>query len=202
VPAGNPFYRYITWLACRGYVSGYSCGAPGESCPGGYFRPSADVTRGQLLKMVANAAGWPAAGGRQTFEDVPPASPFYQFIETGAQDGIIVGYTCGGPGEPCVAPLNRPYFRPSNNITRGQLIKVLTLARAYPLADSPAPDFADVPLGHPFYPYIEALAAQGIISGYTCGGSGEPCPARYFRPDAGATRAQVSKMVAGAYGMP
>jgi hypothetical protein len=202
VPASNPFYRYITWLACRGYVSGYSCGAPGESCPGGYFRPAADVTRGQLLKMVVNAAGWPAATGGQTFEDVPPGSPFYPFIETGARQGIIAGYTCGRSGEPCVAPFNRPYFHPSSSITRGQLSKVLTLGRSYPLPDHPTPTFADVPLGHPFYPYIEALVAQGIISGYTCGGPGEPCPARYFRPDASATRAQVSKVVAGAYGMP
>jgi len=59
-----------------------------------------------------------------------------------------------------------------------------------------------VPLSHPFYPYIEALAAQGIISGYTCGDPGEPCPARYFRPDAGATRAQVSKVVAETYTTP
>jgi hypothetical protein len=202
VPASNPFYSYITWLACGGYVSGYSCGASDEPCPGGYFRPSADVTRGQLLKMVVNAAGWPAATGGQTFEDVPPDSPFYQYIETGAHQGIIAGYTCGQPGEPCLAPLNRPYFRPTHSITRGQLSKVLALARDYPLPDGLSPAFADVPFGHPFYPYIEALVAQGIISGYTCGDPGEPCPARYFRPYASATRAQVSKVVAEAYGMP
>jgi hypothetical protein len=202
VPASNPFYSYITWLACRGYVSGYSCGAPGESCPGAYFRPSADVTRGQLLKMVVNAAGWAAADGGQTFEDVPPGSTFYPFIEIGARQGIISGYTCGGPDEPCGAPGNRPNFRPTRSITRGQLSKVLALARGYALPDPGPPAFADVPPGHPFYPYIEALAARGIISGYTCGGSGEPCPARYFRPDAGATRGQVSKVVAGAYAIP
>jgi hypothetical protein len=183
-------------------VSGYSCGAPGESCPGAYFRPSADVTRGQLLKMVVNAAGWAAADGGQTFEDVPPGSTFDPFIEIGARQGIISGYTCGGPDEPCVAPGNRPYFRPTRSITRGQLSKVLALARGYALPDPGPPAFADVPPGHPFYPYIEALAARGIISGYICGGSSEPCPARYLRPDAGATRGQVSKMVAGAYAIP
>jgi S-layer family protein len=202
VPASNPFYSYITWLACRGYVNGYSCGAPGESCPGAYFRPADAVTRGQLLKMVVNAAGWPVADSGQTFEDVPPGSPFYPFIEAGARQHIIAGYTCGGPDEPCVAPLNRPYFHPTRDITRGQLSKVLALARAYPLPARGSPAFADVPAGHPFYPYIEALAARGIISGYTCGGAGEPCPARYFRPDTGATRGQVSKMVAGAYDGP
>jgi hypothetical protein len=38
--------------------------------------------------------------------------------------GIIQGYPCGGPFEPCVAPANRPYFRPQNPATRGQMAKI------------------------------------------------------------------------------
>jgi hypothetical protein len=74
---------------------------------------------------VSNAAGFqePAAG--QTFEDVPPGSTFYEFIERLVSREVMSGYPCGGVGEPCVPPDNRPYFRPSANVTRGQTTKIV-----------------------------------------------------------------------------
>jgi hypothetical protein len=45
-----------------------------------------------------------------------------------ASRGIIGGYPCGGAFEPCVAPSNRPYFRPNNPATRGQMSKIAALA--------------------------------------------------------------------------
>ena len=36
-------------------ISGYSCGASGEPCPGLYFRPSRSIMRGQLSKMLYGA---------------------------------------------------------------------------------------------------------------------------------------------------
>lgn len=62
--------------------------------------------------------------------------------------------------------------------------------------------FEDVPLGHPFHDYIGRLASRGIMSGYPCGGQGEPCEENnlpYFRPGNNATRGQTSKIVAGAF---
>jgi hypothetical protein len=206
VPAGQPFVTYIHWLACRGIISGYSCGAPNEPCPGLYFRPDADVTRGQLLKMVVNSAGWPLLNpATPTFADVGPDNAFYTFIETGVSHGIISGYDCGGPGEPCLPPENRRYFRPAAGITRGQLSKVIALARGYTLPNPSTPTFVDVPAGSPFYGYVEAVAANHIVSGYDCGSPGEPCDGArrpYFRPSNTATRGQVSKLVTLAYGGP
>ena len=63
----------------------------------------------------------------------------------------------------------------------------------------PTPTFADVPPAGPFYGYIERAVAQGVLSGYSCGGAGEPCPGRYFRPAANSTRGQLSKIL---YNMP
>ena len=59
-----------------------------------------------------------------TFTDVPPANPFFGFIEAAAHGAIVSGYACGGPGEPCDAA-NRPYFRPYADVTRGQLAKIV-----------------------------------------------------------------------------
>jgi hypothetical protein len=86
------------------------------------------VTRGQTSKIVALAAGMadPVPSTQQSFEDVPPTGTFWLWIEQLAGRGIIGGYPCGGPFEPCQPPGNRPYFRPNNDVTRGQASKIVT----------------------------------------------------------------------------
>ncbi len=65
----------------------------------------------------------------------------------------------------------------------------------YELQVSPAPvvaTFGDVPTGHPFFQFIEALAASGITAG--CGGGN-------FCPDAPLTRGQMAVFLAKALGL-
>ncbi len=204
VPPGSTFYDAIRCLACRGIVGGYACGGPGEPCPGAYFRPNNNVTRGQVAKIVAEAAGFAdgVPSTQQTFADVAPGSTFWLWIERLAGRGIIGGYPCGGPFEPCVAPTNRPYFRPNNPVTRGQITKIVASAAGW--TETPTGQtFADVPPGSTFYPYVERGAGRGIIGGYPCGGANEPClpPGNrpYFRPNNPATRGQLSKIAANAF---
>jgi hypothetical protein len=66
----------------------------------------------------------PVPAGQQTFEDVPSSNPFWLFIEQLAGQQIISGYGCGGAGEPCQPPGNRPYFRWGASTTRGQMAKI------------------------------------------------------------------------------
>jgi hypothetical protein len=75
--------------------------------------------------MVANAFGWSEPVTGQTFQDVPPTNVFYNYIGRLYGRGIINGYPCGGPGLPCVPPDNLPYFKPGNNVTRGQTAKIV-----------------------------------------------------------------------------
>jgi hypothetical protein len=139
-----PFWQYIERLAGRGIISGYDCGGAGEPCDPlnrPYFRPYANITRGQLAKIDANAAGYSDVppSTAQTFEDVLYGSPFWLYIERLARRGIISGYDCGsGPGEPCVPPLNRPYYRPYVNITRAQTSKIVANT-FFPLNCAPGP---------------------------------------------------------------
>ena len=59
--------------------------------------------------------------------------------------------------------------------------------------------FEDVAVGHIFYEWVNRLASRGIVQGYPCGGTGEPCGPDnlpYFRPFANVTRGQSSKIVA------
>ncbi len=204
VPVGSTFYDVIRCLACRGIISGYPCGGPGEPCPGGYYRVGNNVTRGQTAKIVASSAGFaePVPSTQQTYEDVAPGSTFHLYVERLSSRGIISGYPCGGPFEPCVAPANRPYFRPNNNVTRGQLAKIGANAAGY--TETPTGQtFEDAPPNSTFYLFIERLAGRGIMSGYPCSGAGEPCVAPtnrpYFRPNGPATRGQTAKIVANTF---
>ena len=61
VPPNSTFYPYIHCLACLGIVNGY---------PDGTFRPNANVTRGQLSKIVSNSAGFNDTPTGQQFQDV------------------------------------------------------------------------------------------------------------------------------------
>ena len=57
---------------------------------------------------------------------------------------------------------------------------------------------ADVPTDNTFYLFVRCLACQGIISGYECGGTGEPCNPNndpYFRPNNYVTCGQLAKIV-------
>jgi hypothetical protein len=193
VPQGSTFYPYIHCLACLGIVNGYSDGT---------FRPNNNVTRGQLSKIISNAAGFNDLQTTQMFEDEAVGSTFYTYTARLASRGYISGYPCGGPGEPCVPPDNLPYFRTNNNATRGQISKIDANAAGF-IEPPVGQTFEDVPPGSTFYTYTQRLTSRSIMQGYPCGGAGEPCMPPdnrpYFRPFNNATRGQTSKIVANTF---
>ncbi len=193
------FYLPVDWMYCNGIVSGYSDGT---------FRPNNATTRGQMAKIAVGAFGLPVrTDGGPHFTDVAPSSTYYNFVESVYSYGVVSGYPCGSPGEPCDSQA-RPYFRPNSQVTRGQLIKITVLTAIvgnpskWHLLNPPTPSFADVAPGNTFYPYVETAFAHNLSQGYACGGYGEPCPGNYFRPSHNATRAQLSKIVYGAVTQP
>jgi N-acetylglucosamine kinase-like BadF-type ATPase len=132
ISPGSTFFDYIQRLANRGIIGGYACGGTNEPCvpPANrpYFRQNNNATRGQISKIVSNAAGFNDPPGAQIFQDIAPASTFYDVIQRLANRGVMSGYACGGANEPCVPPANRPYFRQNNNATRGQVSKIVSNA--------------------------------------------------------------------------
>jgi hypothetical protein len=166
------FYEPVRYLYCAGAISGYSDGT---------FRPYNNTTRSQLTKIVVLAEGWPFyTPPVPTFADVPTTDPFYSYVETAYDRGIIAGYADGT-------------FRPYNEVTRGQLTKIIVLAEGWTLLDPPTPTFVDVPRDHTFYQYIETAFDREIISGYSDG---------TFRPGNNATRGQIAKIVFNAVTAP
>jgi len=127
VPVGSTFWVYIERVALHGAISGYECGGQGEPCPGRYFRPGNNLTRGQLAKIDSEAFGYndPIPPDMQTFNDIPPSSTFWLYIERLVLHSDISGYQCGGEGEPC-DPQGRAYFRWDRISTRGQTAKIIS----------------------------------------------------------------------------
>ncbi len=186
------YYTAVYYLACRGVVGGYSDGT---------YRPFNNTTRGQMAKIVVLAyrlpIQTPAAGG-YTFADAQPGSTFYAYIETAAARHIISGYPCGGTNpqtgiaETCDGA-NRPYYRPGNFVSRGQLTKIVVIAatqvQGWAVLNPTTPTFTDVPPGSTFYEYIETAVCHGVLGGYNDG---------TFRPGNNAFRGQIAKIVTNA----
>jgi hypothetical protein len=190
VSPGSAFYAFVRCLACRSILGGYQDGT---------FRPNNNVTRGQIAKIVSNAASFSEDPGPQAFSDVPPGSPFYPWINRLSNRGFISGYNTASS----CAPYAPPCFLPNNNATRGQLSKIVSNTIGYTEPHTEQ-TFEDVPLSDPFYIWIERLSSRGIISGYACGSppAGECIPPQnrpYFRPYNNVTRGQASKIVANTF---
>jgi hypothetical protein len=159
------FYTPVSYLYCAGAISGYSDNT---------FRPYNNTTRGQLVKIVVLAENWPLyIPGTPTFNDVGPTSPFFAYIETAVQHQMISGYADGT-------------FRPNNNVTRGQVCKIISIAERWAVIDPVDPHFSDVGVDNPFYIFVETAFSKGVISGYSDG---------TFRWSSNATRGQLSKIV-------
>ena len=87
------------------------------------------------------------------------------------------------------------YFLLAGNTTVDGTTAMGQVIIGYVLQVSPAPGnatFADVPKSHPFFQYIEALAASGITAG--CGGG-------KFCPDKPLTRGQMAVFLSKALGL-
>ena len=98
----------IRALYTEGVING-STGADGRL----YFNPGASLTRAQAATMIGRTQEKGYATVELTFSDaksIPAYATYY--IQTMAAQGIISGYADGT-------------FKPNNNITRGQMAKIL-----------------------------------------------------------------------------
>lgn len=198
VCASDYFYQHVLDLNDLGVIAGYNTSPPcsnADEIP--CFKPYNWSTRGQIAKVISLAAGFNEPVSGQSFEDVPSTHTFYEFIERLTSRGIVSGFACGAPNEPCGAE-NLPYFRPGATTSRGQLAKMASLAFGF-MENQNGQHFQDIVPGSPFYTYVERLAIRELISGYDCGGANEPCvPPNdypYFRPAQVISRGQTSKIV-------
>lgn len=110
------------------------------------------------------------------FEDVNEAHWAADEIEYISKNDIANGYSDGT-------------FRPNENVTRGQVAKMIVSALDLPVESSPDIRFQDVDRDDPLYPYIAAVAEEGIMKG----SDGE------FRPQKELSRAEMAVVLSRAF---
>ncbi len=116
VPASYFAYLYIESGFHAGILSGFdsnSCITHGATFP--CYLPNLAITRGQLTKLVVNAAHYPSftpTGGQPSFTDVLPANVFFVSIETAHYKGVINGYPDRS-------------FRPNQSIRRDEMAQIV-----------------------------------------------------------------------------
>ncbi|MBS7344746.1 MAG: leucine-rich repeat protein [Caryophanon sp.] len=103
VPKNHAYYAAISAVQQAGIFSGDN----------GKFQPEANLTRGQLAKVLVLAAGF-EPGGKSTFKDTPVSYWGTPYIATLADLAIVKG-TDG-------------FFNPQKPITRAQFVSMTSLA--------------------------------------------------------------------------
>lgn len=144
---GNWAEKQINDWADRGLAGGYTDGT---------FRPDNQITRAEFVALTNRAFGKQDKTARADFKDVKKSEWFYAEVAVAKAEGYCAGYTDGT-------------FKPLNPITRQEVASIVsrlleldagTIGKNFADAESIAPWARDA---------VKAVAAAGIMSGYTDG---------------------------------
>jgi hypothetical protein len=172
VTLAHPLFLWIEALAAEMITLGCSTSPP-------LYCPDDPVHRADMAVFLVrgiHGAGFVPPPPTGMFADVSTLDPRAPYIEQLFNDGVTKA--CG------TSPLR---FCPADVVTREQMAAFLLRAE-HGGGYTPPPatgDFDDVPPGHPFAPFIEQLATEGITTG---------CSAAppLFCPGAPVTRGQMA----------
>ncbi len=157
---------YILQLYNDDVISGYGDGR---------FGPDDSITRAQIVKIALLAFDLPVNSGTNNFSDVNEEEWYVDYVTSAAVElGIVSGYEDNT-------------FRPDNNVTRGEALKIILEAGGISDFDAVTPNFSDVDtVADWFSKYTAYAKTTGLIGGYEDG---------TFRGNQSITRAEVSKIV-------
>lgn len=141
-------YKYldaVTYLAEKGHFTGYTDGT---------FRPTEVLSREHAAVIISRILNLNADDvANPNFTDVPTTHRYYKQIAAVQNMGIMDGFD--------------NQFNPSQSLTRGQMAKIITLA--FTLEGDAQKVFTDVSTTAWEYPFVQALAANDVTTGYTDG---------------------------------
>ncbi len=131
VPPGSTFYNYIETAYNRGLISGYNTNPPcttGIPC----FAPNNSISRGQMAKMLSNAAEFTdnTAGRTPSFYDVPSNDPFFVYIERLVMHAVASQYPPGAYPQPVCGSTIQPCFFTYSQALRADAVVHIDVANA------------------------------------------------------------------------
>ncbi|MFB9324934.1 S-layer homology domain-containing protein [Paenibacillus aurantiacus] len=166
----------IDWMAARLFVSGVTARS---------FEPNRQVTRAEFAAMLARiVGGQPKEGSSSPFEDVQPASWYYDAVRVAYDRKLITG---DGSGK----------FHPDAYVTREQMTAMSW--RAYRQLAEEAADATEEEAKRLLQPYFDAPAIDGWarsdVASSIKAGLVQGISQTRFEPDRVATRAQAATVL-------
>ncbi|MHC8514330.1 DUF4855 domain-containing protein [Sporosarcina sp. ITBMC105] len=162
-------YKDIQFVAENNVIRGFA---------DGNFRPGYNITRKDAAVMMTRALDlYTLNEPPLPVEDLRPTSPGYKEIMIALENYWLT--------------LDKGNFNPDAPLTRDEMSKML--ATAYGYEGKGQSIFTDVPIEDAYYAYIDAIAFQGVTTGYNDGS---------FRPKETVTRAQFSAFLSRVYQQP
>ncbi|QSS99802.1 S-layer homology domain-containing protein [Pontibacillus sp. ALD_SL1] len=153
VTVDTPHYEHINALYQKGIISGFEDGE---------FKRDEYVPRSQAAEMIFNALGLEEVDDLSSFTFTDVNDRLKGEIQALVNEEVFDGHseTDFGYGE---------------NLTREQMAKIIAEAFDLPQKNVPDADFTDL-MDTKLYPFINAVAAAGVVDGYEDGsfGVGDP----------------------------
>jgi len=131
-----------------------------------YYRPNANITRGDFLTMIMWARKAQDRGQELLYahlekkhsyadlKDVPVGSPYASAVSWGVSEDIIEGQADG-------------LFHGDDSLNRAEASKIITYAFfGGEMQSGEVPYFSDVDAGAWYYPYLVTVASEGLLTGY------------------------------------
>ncbi|MBD7909284.1 DUF4855 domain-containing protein [Sporosarcina gallistercoris] len=159
----------IRFLTDKEVIRGYS---------DGQFKPTKVLSRKDASVMIVRAMNAPTIS-------VPTVRPSDVKISMGGYREMMIVANKG------MLTLSGNRFKPDAPLTRAEMAKLLVVAYNYKGKNKSS--FKDVPSSNPYYKYIDALAENGVTTGYAD---------KTFKPNVSVNRAQFSTFLKRVYDRP
>jgi subtilisin len=161
VPTSKWYSGYVYDLNARNIAGGY---------PDGKFYPEKPIPRGEAITMIGRALKLDGTQRATNFPDVTETYFASGYIAVMAQNNLVTGYPDGS-------------FKPTNTITRAEVITLLNRAFTLKTQSSTTKKFSDVFTNLYAYEAIQKFASVSIATGYNDG---------TFQPNKPVTRAEMA----------
>ena len=154
VASNSVFCTQIAWMFTEGISTGST--VDGNKL----YKPADAVSRLAMAAFLHRYSDEPDPGPAvpQRFADVPPGSANYEDIQWMFESGLSTG-------SPNPTPGGLPLYKPAESVSRQAMAAFLFRFSGQLPPTLPAPFFADVGLGAPFYNAIQWMGDSGLSTG-------------------------------------